>query len=140
MIPLQKLENMKITRLQLCFLGLFMLVVGCAPSNQELYEEVMAVHDEVMPKMDDLYKLKRALKEKVASDSLEEAEKANLVQAIAKIDSASEGMMGWMREFDPPKEVTEDELRSYLEAEMKKVVKVKQDMLSAIENANALKN
>ena len=34
-------------------------------ANQGLYDEVMKVHDEVMPKMDDIYKLKEQLKKQL---------------------------------------------------------------------------
>jgi hypothetical protein len=58
----------------LAFIFLFIVLISCNQSkdsthggngsatndnpNQALYDEVMRVHDEVMPKMEDLYKLK----------------------------------------------------------------------------------
>ena len=35
--------------------------------NQALYDEVMKIHDEVMPKMNDIYKLKEELKNQIAN-------------------------------------------------------------------------
>ena len=35
--------------------------------NQALYNQVMGVHDEVMPKMEDIYKLKKELMEQIAN-------------------------------------------------------------------------
>ena len=39
---------------------------NCKPSNdaiqQELVREVMVIHDEVMPKMDDIYKVQKQLR------------------------------------------------------------------------------
>ena len=40
---------------------------GNDSGNQALYDEVMKVHDEVMPKMNDIYKLKEDLKKEIAN-------------------------------------------------------------------------
>lgn len=108
--------------------------------NQKLYEEVMHVHDEVMPKMNDMYKLKEGLKSRLAnSPAIKEEKKKEIETAIAELDSASEGMMIWMRTFNPlPDSLGEEKAREYLELEKEKVKKVKEDMLTAIEKAKAL--
>ena len=107
--------------------------------NQALYDEVMKVHDEVMPKMNDIYKLKQDLKKKLdESKDLAEDKKKQIEATIAKLDSASDGMMVWMREFDPiPDSVSEERAREYLENEMERVKKVKEDILEAIEKAKS---
>lgn len=102
--------------------------------NEVLYNDVMKIHDEVMPKMNDIYKLKQDLKKEAEAAS--EAEKKKLEATIAKLDSASENMMVWMREFNPiPDSVDEQKAKAYLEAEMIKVQKVKTDVLEAIDQA-----
>jgi hypothetical protein len=105
--------------------------------NQALYDKVMDVHDEVMPKMDDMYKLKKELEEKIASTpGMVEEKKKEIETTIVKLDSASEGMMVWMREFNPiPDSLGEEKAREYLENEMEKVKKVREDILEAIEKA-----
>jgi hypothetical protein len=106
--------------------------------NQVLYEEVMKVHDEVMPKMDDIYRKKEELKNKIANtpDMLEE-EKKEIDARVAKLDSASEGMMHWMHQFNPiPDSVGEEKAREYLENEMEKIKKVKEDILQALKEAD----
>ncbi|WP_276373054.1 hypothetical protein [Chryseolinea sp. H1M3-3] len=110
-------------------------------ANQQLYDEVMSVHDEVMPKMDDLYKLKEHLKKQVAdSPQMTEEKKKKIESAILQLDSASEGMMVWMRNFNPlPDSLGEEKARTYLEEQKVKVSKVKEDMLKAIEEGEALK-
>ena len=131
-----------------------LLVIGCDPKknngghsqdehqggNQELYDEVMKVHDEVMPKMDDIYKYKVRLKKQITDDPAMAPEKEKTIEAvILKLDSASDGMMVWMRNFNPlPDSLGVEQARSYLEEEKKKVVKVKEDMLEAIEEAKSL--
>ncbi len=108
--------------------------------NQGLYEDVMKVHDEVMPKMNDIYKLKEELNKEIADapEMLEEKRKA-IEAMILQLDSASESMMVWMRNFNPlPDSLGEEKARKYLEEQKIKVEKVKEDMLQAIEEAKAL--
>ena len=105
--------------------------------NQALYDEVMKIHDEVMPKMDDIYKLKEQLKDKIANtpDMVEE-KKQEIEGIISRLDSASEGMMVWMRNFNPlPDSTGEQEARDYLESEMEKIKKVGEDVRKALEEA-----
>lgn len=107
--------------------------------NQVLYNEVMKVHDEVMPKMDDLYKAKVALNKKITNTpTIGEKEKTEIQNKIKRLDAASEGMMIWMRQFNPmPDSLGEDKARDYLENEMKKVKKVKEDILQALETTQS---
>ena len=55
-----------------------------ASGNQALYDEVMKVHDEVMPKMNDIYKKKEELKNKIAAtpDLAEEKRKEILARFL----------------------------------------------------------
>lgn len=129
----------------------FSLLTGCSGSrdkqekkednpNQSLYEKVMGVHDEVMPRMDDIQKLKRELQETIKnSTDLAEEKRKELEQKIALLDSASKAMMNWMFEFRP-EELKGDSLRIYLEKEMDRVTKVKELMLDAIKKASEEKN
>lgn len=105
--------------------------------NVALYDQVMDIHDEVMPKMDDLYKLKGQLQEKIANSPDLVAEKKQQIESIIlKLDGASKSMMDWMHEFDPlPDTADEEDARAYLEDQMEKVKKVKEEMISAIEEA-----
>lgn len=110
-----------------------------ADGNEALYQEVMKVHDEVMPKMDDIFRLKEDLKNKIASaPDLAEEKKKEIENKIAELDSASENMMVWMRKFNPlPDSLGAEKAREYLENEMEKVKKVREDVLSSIEKAKA---
>jgi len=104
-----------------------------------LYDEVMKIHDEVMPKMNDVYTLKEELKKEIANTPGMAAEKKKEIeQTISKLDSASEGMMVWMRNFNPlPDSLGEEQAREYLENEMEKVKKVKEDIQEALEKAKS---
>ena len=106
--------------------------------NQALYDEVMKVHDEVMPKMDNIYKLKGQLKEKIDNTpGLADEKKKEIEGIILRLDSASEGMMVWMRKFNPPADtvVGEEQAKEYLEGEMEKIKKVRDDVRKALEEA-----
>ena len=108
-----------------------------AVGNQALYEEVMAIHDEVMPKMDDIYKLEQSLKKQLADTTRIAADKKQeLESAIAKLDAAGDSMMVWMRKFNPiPDSSGEAKAKQYLLDEKIKITRVKEDMLQAIEEA-----
>ncbi|HYG20835.1 MAG TPA: hypothetical protein VD816_17980 [Ohtaekwangia sp.] len=109
--------------------------------NAALDSEIMKIHDEVMPRMDEIYRLKQGLKTKVAdSTNIPTEQKQEIEATIAKLDSASEGMMVWMRQYKPvPDSVAgEEKAREYLENQMEKVRKVREDMLEAIEKAKAI--
>jgi hypothetical protein len=110
-------------------------------SNQALYEEVMGIHDEVMPKMDDLYRLKKQLQDEIANTpDLAEEKKLEMQQTIQQLDSANTSMMVWMRQFDPPSDSSNQEaLREYLETQLEMVKKMREDVRQALGKANAKK-
>src|SRR6186997_1604375 len=123
-------------------LSLFIIALawGCGQKshdNQALYDEVMKVHDEVMPKMDDIYKLKQELKKQMADSSTLAVEKRKMIEGtILRLDSASENMMVWMRNFNPiPDSLGEEKARAYLEDQQERIKKVKEEMLEAINAA-----
>ncbi len=109
--------------------------------NKALYDEVMDIHNEVMPKMDDLYKAKTTLQTRLAMPGLGEKEKQDITSKIAQLDSASEGMMAWMRQFEPIADsVGVDKARAYLEGELVKVRRVRQDILEALQASSEQKS
>ena len=131
------------TILPVLTLSIVVLVWGCGQKkqdNQTLYDEVMKVHDEVMPKMDDIYKLKQELKKQISDTSNLVDEKRRTIEAtILKLDSAGEAMMVWMRNFNPlPDSLGEEKAREYLEDQQEKIKKVKEEMLDAINKATEL--
>ena len=107
--------------------------------NRALYDQVMDIHNEVMPKMDDLYKAKVKLTTRLnESPAPTDSEKQDLRKKIAQLDSANENMMAWMREFDPlPDSAGEDKARTYLENELKKVTEIREKISRALAEAQA---
>jgi hypothetical protein len=105
-------------------------------TNQALYNQVMDIHDEVMPKMEDLYRLKKKLKDSVTNTpGMTEATKAVLGQSIQVYDSAGNAMMVWMRQFNPPMDSANEEvLREYLENQLESVKKMREQVMQALDN------
>jgi Mg2+ and Co2+ transporter CorA len=105
--------------------------------NTAIYNEVMNVHDEIMPKMEDIYKLKKEIEEKIAaSPDMVMEKKKQLEQVISNLDSASNSMMDWMHKFNPlPDSVDQEQARAYLESEMEKIKKVRDLTYDALEKA-----
>ncbi len=86
-------------------------------TNTILYNQVMDIHDEVMPKMEDLYNLKkdpqscnwRQLRMPTKSKSSNNA----LQRSIA----ASQLMMDWMHDFNPPADSADSEQKEPISKE-----------------------
>lgn len=108
--------------------------------NQALYDQVMDIHDEVMPKMEDMYKLKKDLQDKIAnSPAMVEEQKKELEGMIANLDSASNAMMDWMHNFNPlPDSVDQEAAREYLENEMERIKKVRDQTNETLEKAKTI--
>ncbi|MBK5280123.1 MAG: hypothetical protein JJE09_14795 [Bacteroidia bacterium] len=107
--------------------------------NEALYNQAMEVHDEVMPRMNDIYKLKKDLQEQIANTPDMVVERKNqLVQIISNLDSANDAMMDWMHKFNPlPDSVEQEQAREYLEGEIERVKKVRTLVNESIEKAKA---
>ena len=111
-----------------------------ADPNKALNDSVMAVHDEVMPKLDNIFRITESLKDKIAkTPDMPAPKKKEIEAAIDSLNKASDGMMIWMRKFAPPSPTADpQEARTYLKQEMAKVQKVKSDILTSIERGKAL--
>ncbi|MCU0382966.1 MAG: hypothetical protein MUF68_02765 [Cyclobacteriaceae bacterium] len=103
-------------------------------ATDSLFEAVMKIHDEVMPKMNDLYAMKDSLNKVIATlPAKAKTEKEKLEAEIKRIEDASESMMVWMREFNPPADSAGiEKVTEYLNNEMKKVQQVKENILEVV--------
>jgi hypothetical protein len=124
----------------------FMLLMGCNTEPnlevQKMYDEVMAVHDKVMPKMGELNRLKRQLN---AFKNTVPDENANLKDSLINsilILSKSEDMMDtWMTNFDyPKKDASDKENLTYLSAQKDSISKVSDDIFMSLAIANGFLN
>jgi hypothetical protein len=143
-------------RVMLFVLLMTLVFPGCKPNDSAdesagepeetekvaaLRKEVLTIHDEVMPLMTDIYQLKNKLREKIKSGTaLSGEEKKRFESAILDLDSADRGMRIWMREFSEVQTtgIPEADAISNLNLELKKITKVKEDMVTSVEAAKAL--
>ena len=105
--------------------------------NRALYDRVMDLHDEVMPKMEDIYRIKAQLREKIAnSPNMVQERKQKIESLILQLDASSKSMMDWMHDFEPlPDTADQEEAREYLEDQMEKIKQVKEGISVALEEA-----
>jgi hypothetical protein len=105
--------------------------------NTALYDKVMELHDELMPKMEEIYNLKKEVQEEIAkTPEMVEEKKKDLEKTMVYLDSANNEMMDWMHKFNPlPDSADQEAAREYLENEMEKIRKVKDIMAEAIDKA-----
>lgn len=110
-------------------------------------EEVMAVHDEVMPKMANISRVRRTLKEYIKNNPEEDlARLEEIKEAVTYLDTADEGMMTWMGEWtDSQAQVQKykaakdhEAIMKYLDAQMLSITKVRDDMLESIKRGEDL--
>lgn len=126
------------------WVGVFIVWIGiesCAVKEDEvaaLKTEVIAIHDEVMPKMGELRSNQKLLTEK--GEELGDTTEAQRYRSAAlACDEAYEGMFVWMRQFDSKLEgLNEEESLAYLQDQLIKVTQVNRDIKQALEEAEKL--
>ncbi|EPR68600.1 hypothetical protein [Cyclobacterium qasimii] len=113
--------------------------------NELLQEQVILVHDEVMPKIGSLKSHQEKLNEK--AESLEKSEEsgesqkqiADLRAAAENCGNAYDEMFVWMRQYEIDlEEMSDEEAEIYLKDQLTKVEKVKALILQALEKSEAL--
>lgn len=111
-------------------------------AQMALYDEVIEIHDEIMPQMEDMMSAKGKLQEKL--DTLRDQDSANpaipeLESAINSLAEADEAMMNWMRKFTPQEDVEDHQaVINYYQDQKVKITEVKQQMSDAMTEANRL--
>ncbi len=129
--------------MRLLFLLLpFVLIFSCNNQQKQidqLKDEVIAIHDEVMPKTADINRVKRKLKAIAKDTTLTETQKGQLLNQITELTKANEAMSQWMAEFKQP--AADDKFENtmkMLNDEKGKITAVKDLMLSSLENGQEL--
>ncbi|MBP7272909.1 MAG: hypothetical protein KA974_03660 [Saprospiraceae bacterium] len=126
----------------------FIIVIGCgivgcgqSSSTATLYEEVMSVHDSVMPKMSDMERAQRKLRAQLEDKNIpkDSATQQLILDRIGDLETSGEAMMQWMGDFKEPAETTpKAEAVKYLNIELLKIEEVKKDMLQSLAQADSL--
>lgn len=125
------------------FVALSLISLGCKEENKTTganqMEEVISIHDEVMPKMSTIAKLVGELKSKV--DSTDQG--LEYASAMRDLQDSHKAMMNWMQGFGT--RFTSDEIlngapltaekQEWLDEEEEKVLALKKQILESIEAA-----
>lgn len=133
--------------LYIATIAIFISFTSCKESKETETEtskmsEVMAIHDEVMPKMGTLGKLVGQLKPMADSLGVESVE----FKAMKDLQEANRSMMDWMQGFGDRFDADEilngkdlsDEKKKWLLEEEEKVKQVKENINSSIANAEKI--
>lgn len=128
----------------LCTLGILTISLSCKEEKKDTpqMKEVLAIHNEVMPKMTELGNLVGELSSK------EDSTKVGMQYKEARIElqAAHRSMMDWMQNFGnrfTPDEILNgkeltDQKQLWLDEEEEKVIVLRQQVNSSIEKANKL--
>lgn len=109
-----------------------------ADEKAELQTQVMAIHDESMAKMGDIFKLRRQLRTMRDTMEAQQAESTDLLvlqQEINSLNEADEVMMQWMRQYEAPDSLQHPQAMAYLQQELDKIKRVRTVMDSTIQAA-----
>ena len=111
--------------------------------QQQTWDQVMVIHDEVMPKMGTMHQLTKSLKKQWESNkSLDTAAKEEVSIAIQELESADEGMWDWMHNLKQLKPLREsakhDEIIQYLKDQEQSIILVREEMNNSMVKADSL--
>ncbi len=111
-------------------------------AEQQLWEEIMVVHDEIMPWMGELNSIARGVKDKIASGELTEAALSEWQASLGTLESADRAMWKWMNELQQIDKLRQDkshqEIMDYLAAEKAAIEEVKNLMASSMASGKLL--
>ena len=111
---------------------MYLFLLGCSVKSGDdidfLFQEIMDVHDEVMPKMGKI----RNLEKQCRSVALTSPDSLELIRQAEFLSNANEAMMIWMREFNSNFQGSDLEKREYLLAQKMQIYQVKDLMNSSL--------
>lgn len=111
-------------------------------TQEKLWDEMMVVHDEVMPKMGDLNRLSRDIRAQLDTvPPIDTLLKLQQLDLLIRLGKAEEGMMAWMSDLklldDLRATKSHKEIIQYLETEKQRIGAVRDSMLVGIEAGEA---
>ena len=126
----------------------FVILLACQPAKEggeevvdlkALKDEVFELHDEVMPMIGDLRKARKSLLAQVDSLAVSDtARAATFTQVSDSLNEANEGMMAWMRNFDPNFDGSDEEVLKYLTAQKTSIEEVNKNMKETLKRGEEL--
>ena len=117
---------------------------GQKKQQEELWDQVMAIHDEVMPLMGEVNQYSRNLKSNISDGKIPEEFSEKTDSVLKKLEDAHEKMFDWMANFKQLDSLRDSlshgEILDYLKKEQVSVTGVKVAILGSIEESKALIN
>ncbi len=128
----------------LLLLGFVLSFAACDNSDKEaeskLNQEIMKVHDEVMPKMSELNRMKRQIgefKDAVPDDNAEM--KDSLINAILMLAKTEDNMNDWMGGYKYPNpDIKHEEMMKYLKGKQDTIKQISNEIFMTIAIGNGL--
>jgi len=96
---------------------------------KNIWDEMMVIHDEVMPKTSEIVRLQKQLKEQ-----------ENTEEIVQQLGEAEEAMWTWMnglKQYEKIEQMDKTEAVAYLKESKAEIEKVSQQMLKSIEAGKA---
>ena len=137
------IKNQLVVLLSIISLCLFSCGETDAVKLEKLHTEIMVVHDDVMPKMSELNRMKRqlnAFKNVVSSENA--ALKDSLITSILLISKSEDLMSDWMKSYDYPNEkIATPQMSKYLIAQKDSIKNIGESVYMSLAIAHGfLKN
>lgn len=125
-------------------LGFLLSFSACKSENKEsetlLNQEIMKVHDEVMPKMGDINRMKRQLgayKDEVPDENA--AMKDSLINVILLLAKTEDNMNDWMAGYKYPNpEMKHNDMMKYLKGQQDTIKQINNDVFMTLAIGNGL--
>jgi hypothetical protein len=123
--------------------------MGCQSENsggaedaevENLYEEVMYIHDDVMPKISLIQELQGKIKTRQEAGEMDAEQQTAHKDALLALNTAEQAMWDWMHAFSDNygKTTTKEEKMAFLSEEKIAITDVRDKMLSSISQAEEL--
>lgn len=111
--------------------------------QQKLWDEMMVVHDEVMPKMSEINALSKQMEAALSDTTLTEELRDAARKSLYDLQAADKAMWDWMYGIQQLPDLRaskqHEEILQYLQEETAKITEVKSSMLASIEAAESVK-
>jgi len=136
-----------IKRSLLIFLSLSLMLISCknklAKEREALLQNVMEIHDEVMPMIPDIRTNKSKMAEmiKTASEAKDTVNQLKCEKAYYLLNQADDAMFGWMKQFaelNPDEEVAHDKAIEILKEQKESASRMRDLMLRNVKEAGEL--
>ena len=132
-------DSYNVSLLLLIFLLSIVQCTNVSSDIESLHEEVMLIHDEVMPKQSALSQAQLEIKKWIARqpDNFQISEDLN--NKYIALQEAEEAMWEWMNQYSKPSEDDPEAAITYLNDQKIKITEVRDKMLSSLNDYEEIK-